>query len=60
MNPQIIESYDGHDIVLNDKLNVVLSPEQFPELSRYKGQTLITTDGTTPLEPTTKRALLKS
>ncbi len=49
VNPQIIESYDGHDIVLNDKLNVVLSPEQFPELSRYKGQTLITTDGTTPL-----------
>ncbi|MET1176194.1 M20/M25/M40 family metallo-hydrolase, partial [Paenibacillus amylolyticus] len=33
----------------NDKLNVVLSPEQFPELSRYKGQTLITTDGTTLL-----------
>lgn len=49
VNPQIIESYDGHDIVLNDKLNVVLSPEQFPELSRYKGQTLITTDGTTLL-----------
>lgn len=49
VNPQMIESYDGRDIVLNEKLNVILSPEQFPELSGYKGQTLITTDGTTLL-----------
>ncbi|KXZ13050.1 peptidase T [Bacillus nakamurai] len=49
VNPQIIECYDGRDIVLNEKLNVILSPEQFPELSGYKGQTLITTDGTTLL-----------
>lgn len=49
VNPQIIENYDGKDIVLNEKLQVTLSPDQFPELSGYKGHTLITTDGTTLL-----------
>ncbi|MGG3719947.1 peptidase T [Bacillus subtilis] len=49
VNPQIIESYDGKDIVLNEQLQVTLSPDQFPELSGYKGHTLITTDGTTLL-----------
>ncbi|TYS09140.1 peptidase T [Bacillus subtilis] len=49
VNPQIVESYDGKDIVLNEKLQVILSPDQYPELSGYKGHTLITTDGTTLL-----------
>ncbi|ARV46030.1 peptidase T [Bacillus inaquosorum] len=49
VNPQIIESYDGKDIILNEQLQVILSPDQFPELSGYKGHTLITTDGTTLL-----------
>ncbi|MBU8571043.1 peptidase T [Bacillus subtilis] len=49
VNPQIIERYDGKDIVLNGHLQVTLSPDQFPELSGYKGHTLITTDGTTLL-----------
>lgn len=49
VTPQIIEDYDGQDIVLNKPLNVVLSPKQFPELSNYEGHTLITTDGTTLL-----------
>lgn len=49
VNPQIIESYDGNDIVLNRDLNVVLSPNDFPELKQYIGKTLITTDGTTLL-----------
>ncbi|MCM3355610.1 peptidase T [Bacillus halotolerans] len=49
VNPQIVESYDGKDITLNEKLQVTLSPDQFPELSGYKGHTLITTDGTTLL-----------
>ncbi|MBO4408251.1 MAG: peptidase T [Clostridiales bacterium] len=47
--PSIIDGYDGGDIVLNKKLNIVLSPESFPELKRYKGQSLIVTDGTTLL-----------
>ncbi|MCY8070048.1 peptidase T [Bacillus inaquosorum] len=49
VNPQIVESYDGKDIVLNEQLQVILSPDQFPELSGYMGHTLITTDGTTLL-----------
>ncbi|MDP4524475.1 peptidase T [Bacillus halotolerans] len=49
VNPQIVESYDGKDITLNEKLQVILSSDQFPELSGYKGHTLITTDGTTLL-----------
>ncbi|WP_407271545.1 peptidase T [Radiobacillus sp. PE A8.2] len=49
VNPQIIDNYEGNDIVLNEALNVVLSTEAFPELKKYKGHTLITTDGTTLL-----------
>ena len=49
VKPQMIENYDGGDIVLNEALNIILSPKDFPELSGYKGQTLITTDGTTLL-----------
>ena len=47
VNPQIIENYDGKVIKLNDR--VKLSPVEFPHLLKYKGQTLITTDGTTLL-----------
>lgn len=49
VNPQIVEQYDGGDIVLNASQQIVLSPKQFPELSGYVGQTLITTDGNTLL-----------
>lgn len=49
VKPQIIENYDGKDIVLNGKENIILSPDYFEDLLLYKGQTLITTDGTTLL-----------
>ncbi|MDX1462304.1 MAG: peptidase T [Marinirhabdus sp.] len=49
VNPQIIENYDGGDIVLNSKEDIVLSPDDFDDLLLYKGKTLITTDGTTLL-----------
>lgn len=49
VKPQIVEDYDGGDIVLNANQNVVLSLRDFPELANYKGHTLITTDGTTLL-----------
>lgn len=49
VKPQIIEKYDGKKIILNEKENIVLSPDDFPELKRYEGQSLITTDGTTLL-----------
>ncbi|MCB7480984.1 peptidase T [Christiangramia sediminis] len=49
VNPQIIENYDGKDIILNKEKNIILSPDYFEDLEQYKGQTLITTDGTTLL-----------
>ena len=49
VKPQIISNYDGKDIVLNAKQNIILSPKYFKDLLQYKGQTLITTDGTTLL-----------
>ena len=49
VKPQIIENYDGSDIPLKGKAGMVLSPKEFPELSDYIGQTLITTDGTSLL-----------
>lgn len=49
VNPKVWEHYDGGEIILNKDKNVLLSPKAFPELSRYKGQTLITSDGNTLL-----------
>lgn len=49
VNPQIVENYNGEDIVLNDGLNVVMKKSDFPQLAEYIGHTLITTDGTTLL-----------
>ena len=49
VSPQIIENYDGKDIPLKGKKGMRLSPQEFPEMLAYKGQTLITTDGTTLL-----------
>lgn len=49
VKPRIIENYDGKDIVLNEAEDIVLSPDYFEDLLLYKGQTLITTDGTTLL-----------
>ncbi|AUJ23763.1 peptidase T [Virgibacillus dokdonensis] len=49
VQPQITENYDGKDIVLNKEENIILSTTDFPELSQYKGHTVITTDGTTLL-----------
>lgn len=47
VNPQVVENYDGGDIKLNE--NTVLTPELSPELKKYIGNTIITTDGTTLL-----------
>jgi tripeptide aminopeptidase len=49
IKPQIIENYEGNDIVLKGEKNSILSPDYFEDLLQYKGQTLITTDGTTLL-----------
>jgi tripeptide aminopeptidase len=47
VEPQIIENYDGCTIYLKNK--VCIDPKQFPELLNYKGQDIITADGTTLL-----------
>ncbi len=49
VKPNIIREYDGKDILLNKEKNIVLQISEFPELAGYKGQTIITTDGTTLL-----------
>ncbi len=49
IKPQIIKDYNGSDIALKGVKGLHLMPEEFPELLLYKGQTLITTDGTTLL-----------
>ena len=49
VKPQIIENYDGSDIPLKGVPGLSLKPSEFPELLNYKGQTIITTDGTTLL-----------
>lgn len=49
VNPQIVKNYDGKDIILNNELNIVLSPNDFPEMQDYVGQDLIVTDGKTLL-----------
>jgi len=49
INPQVIDNYDGKDIVLNKEKNIILSSSYFDDLLQYKGQTIITTDGTTLL-----------
>lgn len=49
VNPQIIDRFDGGDIVLNKDLNICMTPKEFPELQKYIGEEIITTDGTTLL-----------
>ena len=49
VKPQIHHNYDGKDIILNEKENIILSPSYFEDLLQYKGQTIITTDGSTLL-----------
>ena len=49
VNPRIVRKYDGKDIILNEKENIILSPMMFPELLNHVGEDIIVTDGTTLL-----------
>ena len=49
VKPQVVKNYDGHDICLNAEKQITMRISEFPFLERYKGQDLITTDGTTLL-----------
>ena len=57
VKPQIIQNYSGEDILLNEEHNIILSPNYFKDLLLYKGNTLITTDGTTLLGADDKAGL---
>lgn len=46
---RVVEQYDGGDILLNAEKNILLSPDQYPDLLKYKGDSLVVTDGTTLL-----------
>lgn len=59
VKPQIHKNYDGKDILLNKEENIVLSPDYFEDLLLYKGQTLITTDGTTLLGADDKAGIVE-
>jgi len=56
VKPQFVE-YNGGDIILNREKGIVLSPREFPDLNKYVGKTLITTDGTTLLGADDKAGL---
>lgn len=48
VKPQLIV-HKGGNIVLNQDKNIILSAAEFPDINKYSGQALITTDGTTLL-----------
>ena len=49
VKPQIIPDYDGSAVALKGVEGLMLDPKDFPELLNHKGETLVTTDGTTLL-----------
>ncbi len=57
VKPRVVPDYDGGDVVLNEKENIVLRPAQFPALKNYIGERLIVTDGTTLLGADDKAGL---
>lgn len=57
VQPRLFRNYDGQDLVLNPTQNLILKLEDYPELSGYVGQTLITSDGTTLLGADDKAGL---
>ena len=59
IQPQFVNDYDGEDIVLNEAKNIILSSTDFPNLKKYQGQTLITTDGTTLLGADDKAGIVE-
>ncbi len=49
VRPQIVKQYDGGDILMNQETGLTMKTADFPDLLKYKGQDIITTDGTTLL-----------
>ncbi|WP_348921529.1 peptidase T [Enterococcus rotai] len=59
IQPKVFPNYDGQDVVLNEKLGINMTTEEFPNLKEYTGQTLITTDGTTLLGADDKAGIVE-
>ncbi len=59
VNPQVVFDYNGEDILLNKNTGITLKTDDFPEIKQYKGQTLITTDGTTLLGADDKAGIVE-
>lgn len=59
IQPKVFQNYDGQDVVLNEKLGINMTTEEFPNLKEYAGQTLITTDGTTLLGADDKAGIVE-
>lgn len=59
VKPRIVENYDGKDIILNKDLDIIMRVKDFPELSHYKGQDIIVTDGTTLLGADDKAGIVE-
>jgi len=49
VKPRIVSNYDGGEVVLNEALDIRLSPMEYPEMLLLKGHDLVVTDGTTLL-----------
>src|ERR1035437_7052396 len=49
VEPQLIMNYKGQELILNEELKIILGPADFPDLLKYIGQDIITTNGKTLL-----------
>lgn len=49
VKPQFVRNYDGKTIIMNQETGLSMGPEQYPDLLKYVGQDLITTDGSSLL-----------
>lgn len=57
IKPQVVRSYSGGDICLNEKKGIYLREAEHPELLKYKGQDIVCTDGTSVLGADNKAAI---
>lgn len=57
IKPNIINNYDGKDIILNN--NITISSDKYPDLKKHIGKTIITSDGTTLLGSDDKAGIVE-
>lgn len=59
IQPKLVKNYDGKDIALDEKNGFYLKPDEFPELKKYIGQDIITTNGHTLLGADDKAGIVE-